>query len=184
MRRLCVGAVVLVLMSAAAAAAQSAGEPSLADIARQAEKAKPAVPKAKRTYTNADLSGGGLPPAPPAAGTAAAAPNGNQTPAAPAAQANGPAAGTAAVEVQNEEVWRRRADRLRDQVKTLQARLADLSSRPPNPNLTLQQRAEKEANGIRADFVQLRLQWTKLEQDAKAAKVNILWIEPTPAFPQ
>ncbi len=185
MVRMCAIATLFVVLPVAATA-QSSG-PSLAEIARRSELANPNIPKAKKTYTNADLSTAGLPPAPEASPAQAvgAKPSGNQSPAAVAARPGGetPAA-QAATDVQVEEVWRRRADRIRDSVSRLQARLKDLSSRPANPNPSLQQRVEKEITGIRSDFVQLRLQWTKLEQDAKAAKVSTLWIEPSPQFPQ
>jgi hypothetical protein len=68
MRSLLFGATFLFAV-ARVASAQSSGEPNLAEIARQAEAAKATIPKAKKSYTNADLNNGGLPPAPAAPAT-------------------------------------------------------------------------------------------------------------------
>ena len=61
--RILAGTLTVTLAIAVPAIAQQPAQPSLAEVARQAEAAKPTIKKATKSYTNNDLGPDGLPPA-------------------------------------------------------------------------------------------------------------------------
>lgn len=182
-RRLMISGV-LVFAFASSAAAQSLVEPNLAEIARQAEAAKPTAPKAKKSYTNADLSNGGLPPAPePAAGFMSAS-LGKPVSAEEMLKLSEAKAAAEQQQKQPEEYWVGQANLVRRGVDKILPRLAELKARPKNPNANLQKRAVDEAVMLQQQLESLRKRWAGIEDAARTAKINLAWISPPPNFPQ
>lgn len=179
-------ALTLVFALAASAAAQS-GEPNLAEVARQAEAARSSVPKAKKTYTNADLSSDGLPPAPeksaPAAGYMSASQN---KPVSAEEMLELSNAKSAADEKQNrpDKFWIDQATTIRLQVEKLAARLAQLKVVAKNPDALLQKRTEQQIGDIQYQMERFKKRWAGLEEEARTAKVNLALLLPAPAFPE
>ena len=184
--RILAGTLTVTLAIAVPAIAQQQAQPSLAEIARQAEAAKPTIKKAKKSYTNADLGPGGLPPAAPAAPPSGYVSKtlGKEVPPDEMLQrSEKQVEEQAKADALPETRWRERAQRLRSDVEGAQARLSRLTSRPPNANVTMQERADKEIAAIRTGLNTLRTQWIALEQDARTAKIPMDWLAPVPQFP-
>ena len=184
--RILAGTLTVTLAIAVPAIAQQQAQPSLAEVARQAEAAKPTIKKAKKSYTNADLGPDGLPPAPPAAPPSGYVSKtlGKEVPPDEMLQrSEKQVQEQAKADALPETRWRERAQRLRSDVEGAQARLSRLTSRPPNANVTMQERADKEIAAIRTGLNTLRTQWIALEQDARTAKINMDWLQPVPQFP-
>jgi hypothetical protein len=175
-----------VITIAASAAAQTKPAPSLGEVARAAEAAKPTVKKAKKTYTNAALK--------PDPHGDAPAPAASSSPVAPTTASAKPAAAEEATagseqEVPQEEVkesedaWRRRAARIRTQIEQLQARLVIMNkpSEARNNNPAAQARHATELNKVTEGLQSLKTDWAALEERAVAAKVPSAWLDPRPA---
>lgn len=194
MRHVLVIATALVMIAAGVANAQEQVTPSLAEVARQAEAAKANVKKAKKTYTNFNLSADSRGDRPASAAPPATAPlaplasvaSGKPAPPAVAVSAPADANATAGPATESEDVWRSRGAAVRTQVDRLRARLAELTTpnklKDENPGL-------KAANDIeiantRTALDVLKKQWARLEASANEQKVPLAWIQPAPEFPQ
>lgn len=178
-------AVLMFAAFAAPTAAQEPHAPSLAELARQAEAAKKAQPKAKKSYTNADLHAASawqnIPTAAPA-GTA------NATAKPAAADSAGKDAGTADSKAaadpgaQNmpEEFWRQRGDFIRGQVEKAKSEIARLNGQPQNPSAALEARKANDIKTFQQMLDGAMKQWAQLEGSAQASKINMAWIGPAP----
>lgn len=186
MARLSIIAAALIAIAAGAARAQEQVMPSLAEVARQAEAAKPAARKAKKIYTNANLSldlrGEPTPvsKAAPATGVIDPAISKTVTPAAavPGIEASSPAEAPK----ESEQNWRRRAEVLRQQINQLQSRIAELTV--PNElteaNPTLKKSVENDLTNSRAALDRMKARWARLEASARQLQVPSEWLEPRP----
>ncbi len=166
-------------------AAQSA-EPDLAAIARQAEAAKTTAPKAKKTYTNADLGAGGVPRAdtkPPAEGFMSST-LGKPVSAEEMLERSEAKAAEDQRTKLPDEYWIGQATAIRKQAEKMVPRLAELKARKPNPNAALQKRADQERAMLQDQIDSLKKKWSGLEAEARTAKANLALISPPPAFPQ
>ena len=179
-------AAALVLATTNLAEAQST-EPDLAAIARQAEAAKGSAPKAKKSYTNADLSSAGLPPST----EAAPAPTGYMSSSlgkpVTAEEMVTRSEEKAAADLRGklpDEYWVGQATAIRKQVDKMVPRLAELDARKPNPNAALQKRSEQEKAMLQEQIASLRKKWDGLQAEARAAKANLGLLSPPPAFPE
>jgi hypothetical protein len=190
MRRACVSALALIVMTAGHAAAQAQVMPPLAEVARQAEAAKATTRKAKKTFTNSDLSTDlrGEPAAPAAPTVTSVA--GDAAVKTDAAAEKAPATDATAEEAQvvkeSEETWRMRAASLRTQIDHVRTRLAQLSTPSASTSESPARKAgnDREVAIARNALDGLRKQWTGLESSARELKVPAAWLEPIPAFPQ
>ncbi len=174
------------LTFAAAAMAQSPGQPSLVDVARQTEasRASATAKKAQKIYTNKDLHH--VPTeAPASTETAAQAPEKNAA-AKDAAQPGEKlsAAEEAKLNAVPEAMWRARAGRIREQAAALQDTLVQVRARPKNPNPARQEQNDKEEARMLNAIAALKKQWDALEGQARLAKIDLTWLDPIPAFPQ
>jgi hypothetical protein len=187
--RISVLAVMLIAIVTDRASAQ-VQTPPLAEVARQAEAARPTVKKAKKTYTNSDL--GADPRGEPIPATkAASAPTvstllDKPTAAQSTAATNGAKTDAEAVPQESEESWRSRAKAIREQVAQVRARLAELTT--PNKlteaNPILQAAVAGDIKNTRDALGRLRAQWARLEASAREKKISLAWIEPAPQFPE
>jgi len=172
-----------VLAVTSAAAAQST-EPNLAEVARQAEAAKATIPKAKKSYTNADLSAGGLPPAPPApAGGFTSKSLGKEVSAEEMLKLSQAKSAADETTKRPESYWVGQANGIRQLVDKLSTRLVEAKNRPKNPNANLQKMSEQEAAMIQDQIEKTKKKWAGLEDDARTAKINMAWLSPPPKFP-
>ncbi|MEY4095521.1 MAG: hypothetical protein RLZZ53_2720 [Acidobacteriota bacterium] len=179
-------AAALTLATANLAAAQ-APEPDLAAIARQAEAAKGSAPKAKKSYTNADLSSAGLPPSTETAPAAAGYMSSSRGKPVTAEEMVTRSEEKAAADLRGklpDEYWVGQATAIRKQVDKMVPRLAELDARKPNPNAALQKRSEQEKAMLQEQIASLRKKWDGLQAEARAAKANLGLLSPPPAFPE
>ena len=189
MRRESVLAVALVLIAGGHAVAQTQVMPPLAEVARQAEAAKATARKAKKTYTNSDLSAdprhqpdpAPAPAAAPAAGFVSKT-SGKTVPAEEMIAASEAKAEEATVAKESEETWRMRAASLRKQVDEMRARIEQLTAPDPlrDENPVLKRTNDVEIVNARAALEGLRKQWTRLEASARELKVPDAWLDPKP----
>jgi hypothetical protein len=183
-------AVIVIAITTGRALAQEQTTPALADVARQAEAAKPTVKKAKKTYTNSDLRADPRGEATPAPASASAPTIGKllDQPAAPQLTATSPGAkaDADAVPQESEDSWRTRATYLREQVAQLRGRLTELTT--PNQltdaNPILQAAVAGDIKNTRDALARLRAQWSRLEASAREKQISLAWIEPAPQFPE
>ena len=197
MRRHSLLAVAVVLLSGGHAFAQTQVMPPLADVARKAEAAKATAKKAKKSYTNSDLSAdprGERAPAPAPAAAPTAAPEagfvskttGKPVPAEEMVAASAAKAEEGEVAKESEATWRHRASAVRQQVDKMRERLAELST--PNQltdeNPRLKAENERDIANARTALDGLRKQWGRLETSAREKKIPLAWIEPAPSFQQ
>lgn len=177
----------IVLACARTAAAQTSGQPNLAEIARQAEAAKPSAPRAKKIYTNADLSAGGLAPAPaPAAADAGFVSSSLGKPVSAEEMLKLSNAKAAADQKRKEpdEYWIGQAAGIKRQVENLTARLEELKGRQKNPNATVQKKTEQDLAMAQQQLERFKKRWADLEEAGRTAKINMALLSPPPAFPQ
>jgi len=180
-------ALTVLLAGVVPARAQQAGQPSLADVARQAEAARDrgAVKKARKAYTNKDLG------------------------ATPAVATSEPSTGfvskTTGQEVSAEELvkrgeqqvaeqqppqgppeatWRQRAKYIRDQVDTTKTRLNKYLHLPENPDPAQQRKVQNAIVAMRTSLTELENRWSALEKSASENKADPSWIAPPPDFSQ
>jgi hypothetical protein len=184
MRSLLFGATFLFAV-ARVASAQSSGEPNLAEIARQAEAAKATIPKAKKSYTNADLNNGGLPPAPvaPASGFMSAS-QGKLVPAEEMLKLSQAKDAADQAQKRPESFWVGQANRIRQTVDQLAQSLAQLKTLPKNPNAAAQKATDDQIAMLQGQFERAKKRWAGLEDDARTAKINMAWLSPPPKFPE
>ena len=188
-----VAAAIVVVMAVEGVRAQQPAPP-LAEVARQAEAAKPTIRKAARTYTNASLAEVPKHEASPAAAAATAG-----APATVAFESRSLGKAVPAEEMvarseekverdnaaqQSEATWRMRANTLRMQIDEMRARIAELTV--PNPlteaNPELQKSNANNIANARAALDGLRKQWGRLEVGAEEAKISREWLDPRPQF--
>jgi hypothetical protein len=179
-----------IAISANVARAQEQMMVPLADVARQAEAAKVTAKKAKKTYTNANLSADPRGDTPTAAAAAAAAavlapPTDKPEAAADAASPDAKPEGEPEPK-ESEEAWRARAGALRTQVDRLRARMTDLTTpnrlRDENPGVKAAN--DVEIANTRTALAEMRKQWARIEASAVLRKVPVEWIQPPPVFPE
>ncbi len=186
MRRLSIIAIALIVLAGRTDAQQQVNPP-LAEVARQSEAAKAQVKKARKSYTNADLtvdSRGERAAAPPPSEGFVSKSTGQAVTAEEMLTRSEDKAATEAVQQESEENWRARAASLRLQVERLQTRMTALTK--PNPARDLNP-ASTARNAIEVSNVQsgldgLRKSWTALATSARELKVPAQWIEPSPLF--
>lgn len=178
----------LVIACAAAmtsVSAQQPSQPSLVEVARQAEAAKASTTKAKKTYTNADLSKDNR--GEPAPVPAAAPPPGfmSSTLGKPVSADEIVARSEETVDqasgkAQSEEHWRGRAESLRTQIEKLQTRMTALTkpneARDANPGAKA--RSEAEIAKVQQGLNALMKQRETFEESARVAKIPPEWIQP------
>lgn len=172
-----------------AVSAQQPSQPSLAEVARQAEAAKASTTKAsttkaKKTYTNADLSKDNrgepapVPAAPPPGFMSSTL--GKPVSAGEIIARSEDAVDQASGKAQSEEHWRGRAESLRTQIEKLQTRMTALTkpneARDANPGAKARNEAEiaKVQQGLNA----LMKQRETFEESARVAKIPPEWIQP------
>ena len=183
--------IALVAMTTGGVQAQQQSTPSLAEVARQAEAAKATVKKAKKSYTNADLSSD--PKSAPAPAPASTPAGGfvSSTTGKPVSAEEIVARSEAKLDEdlkakQSEEQWRARALSLRIQFDKLQTRLELLTK--PNPardaNAAASARNDSELANVRTGLTALRKSWASLEDNARENKVPTAWLDPRPQFQQ
>ena len=190
-RRDSVLAVALVVIAGGHAAAQTQVMPPLAEVARQAEAAKATAKKARKTYTNSDLSAdprrasepAPAPAAAPAAGFVSKT-TGKTVPAEEMVAASEAKAEEAAVAKESEATWRMRAASLRKQVDEMRARIEQLTTPDPlrDENPVLKRTNDVDIVNARAALEGLRKQWARLESSARELKVPDAWLDPKPNF--
>lgn len=183
-------AAALLVISAGSARAQEQVMVPLADVARQAEAAKATARKAKKTYTNANLTADprgdtASPPAPAPVAAVASTPEATP-PATAAAAASGAAPAEGEVPKESEESWRTRAGNLRTQADRLRARMADLTvpNRLRDEDPGVKAATDREITNTRSAVDALKKQWARLEMSAIERKIPMAWIQPQPEFPQ
>jgi hypothetical protein len=181
--------VVLTLSVSASVAAQQPGQPTIAELARQTEASKASVKKAKKRYTNADLSrdmrGEPTPTAAaePAAGYVSAS-LGKPISAEEMVARSEEKAALQSGATQPEEHWRQRAESLRVQIAKLQARITALNKPSPTANAGTIARRDAELVKINQGLSGLQKQWATLEESARVANIKLEWLEPRPVFEQ
>ena len=179
--------VALVAMTAGSVAARQQATPSLAEVARKAEAAKPTVKKAKKTYTNADLGadphGAPAPSAAPAAGFVSST-TGKPASADEIVKRSEAKVDEAEVAKESEENWRGRAQSLRVQIDRLQTRFTALTKPNTARDSSEQAKARNdlELGNVRTGLAALRKSWASLEASATEKKVPMAWLEPRPQF--
>jgi len=165
---------------------QKATTAPLGDVAREAEAAKATVKKAKKTYTNADLTAdprGGPATAPAALPSSVASPDKALTPQ-EAVVRSGEKTEKNAPANRPEEYWRGRAESIRTQVAGLQSYIDGLS-RPDaarDSNLTSKAKKDDDLANARLRLDGLKKQWDTLEVAAKQDNANSAWLDPRPRF--
>lgn len=176
------------LAALATLSAQQTSTPPLGDVAREAEAAKATARKAKKTYTNADLTadprGESAPAAPPPSNGFMSASLGRVVTPEEVLKRSEEKAEKDAVTKEPEEQWRNRAESIRKQVAELQKRRDDLrmpsALRDGNPISKLQN--DREIANADRGLEALQRQWDRLEASAKDQKANPAWLEPRPRF--
>ena len=172
-----------------AVAQEQSATPSLAEVARQAEAAKPAIKKAKKTYTNADLAqdprGEPAPAAPLTEPSKSLDKPVTPKEAAARSDAKVDAGDAGAVAQESEEDWRTRADAVRREVVRMTARLTELTTSNASraENAEVRARNASDISNTRTALELLRKQWGRIEAAARERKIPMSWIEPPPAFP-
>lgn len=181
-----VRSVAVTLLFTQSAFAQQPGQPLLAEVARQAEAARPTAKKATRSYTNANLKRS--PPPEPAAPASSAgyvsAMLGRLVTPDEMVQRSQEVVAEKWGGSQPEEHWRGRADSIRFQAGALQARLTDLTLpntvRDSNP--AAKRESDAETTRVRQGLAGLMKQWARLEESARVADVPDAWLGPRPRF--
>lgn len=182
-------AAALLVISAGSARAQEQVMVPLADVARQAEAAKATARKAKKTYTNANLTADprgdtASPPAPAPVAAVASTPDAT-APATAAAAASGAAPAEGEVPKESEESWRTRAGNLRTQADRLRARMTELTipNKLRDEDAGVKAANDREVANTRTAIDAMKKQWARLEAAALQRKVPLEWIQPQPEFP-
>lgn len=187
--RVAITGIALVAMTAGNARAQQPAALSLAEVARQAEAAQATVKKAKKSYTNADLSAApSSEPAPPTGfmSSLAGKPASAEKVVATSPEKADQAAAAKQPQQQSEEQWRGRATALRTEIEKLQTRLTMLTK--PNPTRDANAAAKERNDGVvailRSSLDGQRKSWARLEDSARESKVPTAWLDPRPQFQQ
>jgi hypothetical protein len=186
-RSICAAA--FVLIGAAAAAAQEPREVPLGEVARQAEAAKPAVKKARKAYTNADLGADVTPAAVSSVAKVPAAPSKTGAPSMPVsadqtvARSDARGEDKAARPGQPESFWRQRAESIRGQIAKLQTQIDELSvpniKRDSDPGQSAH--ARRMIANAQEGIDGLMKQWARLEDSGREEKIPVGWLDPRPA---
>jgi len=182
--------IAFVAIAAGSARAQEQPMVPLAEVARQAEAAKPAVKKATKSYTNANLtadSRGEPAPAPPAPDSGFVSKSlGKPVSAEEMVTRSEAKVESDVLAKQSEDDWRKRSSSLRKQVEDMQSRIAELSV--PNAltdsNPALKKDNDNNIANARAALEDLKTRWTRLEASALKVKIPLAWIQPQPSFGQ
>jgi len=174
---------VLALVIAAPAFGQSLGE-----LARQEEarRAAAATPKAKKTYSNADLGPGGVPePAPPAAAGDPCFESKSEGKCVPGEEvlANSAAKLKVVEDAPTEAPIRAEAQKIRDELTNVQRELDQLDAQAANASLPAAKRQlANDQMALKLPSLQgLQRRWARLEKQIKDMKLPHAWIEPVPA---
>lgn len=157
----------------------------LGDVARQAEAAKATVKKAKKTYTNADLSadphGVAVAPPPATPGFANNSP-GKVVTAQEGVKRSDEKVDQSVVAPESEAQWRARAEAIRVQIARVQEQRQGLLQ--PNPardaNPAAMTRYTNELTKVQQGLDGLTKQWDRLEASARERKVKTEWLDPRP----
>jgi hypothetical protein len=179
---------VLVAIAAGSASAQQSSAPSLAEVARKAEAAKPTIRKAKRTYTNASLGGVSQDQRADAAPVAGAVFEsrslGKALPAEEMVARSEAKVESDNAGKQSQQTWQMRAASLRKQIDDMQSRLSTLTV--PNAlteaNPAIKQANDRDIANARTALDGLRKQWARLEAAAREDRVPGGWLDPRPQF--
>jgi hypothetical protein len=167
---------------ATAAAAQQQSMPSLAELARQVEAAKPTVKKAKKSYTNASLGAeprAAAPAAEPPAGYVSAT-TGKAVTADEMVKLSEEKVDSTNGHAMPEEHWRQRADSIRSQVAKGKEGIAQLQKAGSQPSAKIQALNDHEIEKLQQMIDGAMKRWALLEESARVARIPMAWIEPTP----
>jgi len=185
-------AITIAFVAIAAGSARALEQPivPLAEVARQAEAAKPTVKKATKSYTNANLtadSRGEPAPAPPAPDSGFVSKSlGKPVSAEEMVTRSEAKVESDVLAKQSEDDWRKRSSSLRTQVEDMQSRIAELSV--PNAlndsNPAIKKNNEIQIATARTALEDLKKRWTRLEESALRIKIPLAWIQPSPQFGQ
>ena len=162
--------------------------PSLADIARQAEAAKPTIKKATKAYTNASL--GAIPKDEPAPVVAPPPRIGFESKSLGKVVSPEELVSLSEQKIESDRVaqesepnWRNRAASLRKQIDDMQSRISALMV--PNAltdaDPLLKKERDSDLANARKGLDGLLKQWAKLEMSATEAKIPNGWLDPRPA---
>jgi hypothetical protein len=159
--------------------------PSLAELARQVEAARPSLKKATRTYTNSDLGSdprAETAPADPPAGYVSAS-TGKAVAAEEMVKLSEEKVDSTNGHAMPEEHWRQRADSIRADIAKGKAAIAKLQqSASPSAKIRELNEHEIEKNQQMIDAAMKR--WALLEESARIARVPAEWIGTNPSEPQ
>ena len=179
------GLAVVMVAAMTAVSAQQPDPPSLAELARQAEAAKATTSKAKKTYTNADLSTDPRSEPAPAAAPATGFMSGTLGKPVSAEEIiarSEEVVDQASGKAQSEEQWRARAESMRTQIQKLQKRKTALTK--PNEareaNAGARARNDAEVVKVQQGLDGLRKQWATFEESARVARIPTAWLDPRP----
>ena len=176
--------IALIAVTGLVSAQQPPGPLPLGDVARLAETAKATTKKAKKTYTNADLSRdpkAEQDPAPASAGFMSSALGKAVSAEEMIERSEDKVTSELRAEVP-EPQWRARAESIRGQIAKLQTRMAALTK--PNDardaNAGAKGRNDAEVAKVQQGLAALAKQWATVEESARVAKIPSDWLDPRP----
>ena len=173
-----------VALALSIAAAPAFGQ-SLGDLARQEEARRAAAPKAKKTYSNADLGPGGVPVAEaPADGDPCyMSKSEGKCVTGEEMLANSAAAAKVVQNAPTEAPIRAEAQKIRDELANLQREIDQLDAQAADAALPAAKRQlANDAMTLKLPGLQgLQRRWARLEKQVKDLKLPHAWIEPVPA---
>jgi hypothetical protein len=182
MHRWCVtGAALTLLIASAPAFGQS-----LADIARKEEARRAEAPKAKKSYSNADLGPGGVPEpeaAPAEDANCYQSKSEGKCVTADELVANSASAAKVVEEAPREDTIRKQAESLRAELANTQREIDQLVAKSENAALPPAQRQLAAETLVlkQPALAGFQRRWARLEQQIKENKLPHAWIEPVPA---
>ena len=178
------GMMVVLSIAAAPAFGQSLGE-----LARQEEARRAATPKAKKSYSNADLGADAIvadaaPAAKPAvpgcydSKTEKACVSGEEV----VANSSAAAAKPPVADAPKEENYRSQAAAVRDELTRIQPEIEALAAQSVDAKLSADKRqlVTEQLNDKRVTLQRLQNRWARLEKQVKDLKIPHDWIEPVP----
>ena len=177
--------IALIAVTGSASAQQPPGSLPLGDVARLAETAKATTKKAKKTYTNADLSPdpkAEQEPAKVSAGFMSSALGKVVSAEEMIERSEGKVTAELRAEV-SEPQWRARAASIRGQIAKLQTRMAALTkpNQARDANAGARARNDAEVANVQQGLTGLMKQWATFEESARVARIPTDWLDPRPA---
>ena len=165
------------------AAAPAVGQ-SLGSLARQEEARRAAAPKAKKSYSNADLGPGGVPVAAPPTedGSCYMSKKSGQCVSAEEILANSQAALKVVSQAPTEPPIRREAGAIRAELARAQQEIDQLEQQAADESLTAARRQQAtDALAMKRPGLEgFQRRWARLERQIKELDLPHAWIEPVP----